>query len=236
MSYFLNMAKAATQSELNHFFQIRDQHNTPRQIVTDAAFFKARLKFSATAFIDLNQAIIHAVYQQIKPRTWKGHRILAVDGVKYHLPDESAIRTEFGGQSNQHTDEVPMALGSTLYDVFQEIVLDARLLPYRSDERAIACQHLDTTQAGDLVLYDRGYPAFWLMPAHRDYQRDWCMRVKANFNAEVRQFVASGNKQQIVTLAASDKARYKCQEKDLSIEPITVRLLRIKVTKPKLTS
>jgi hypothetical protein len=43
--------------------------------------------------------------------------VLAVDGVKDHLPDEKAIHTEFGGQSNQHTDEVPMALGSALYDI-----------------------------------------------------------------------------------------------------------------------
>ncbi len=111
---------------------------------------------------------------------------MAVDGVKYHLPDESAIQAEFGGQSNQHTNEVPMALGSTLYDVFQKIIIDARLLPYRSDERGIAYQHLNATQADDLILYDRGYPAFWLMAAHREYQRDWCMRVKADFNTELK--------------------------------------------------
>ena len=76
------MAKAATQSELNRFFQIRNQYDTPRQKVTATAFFKARLKFSAAAFVDLNQEVTRAVYEQIKPRPWKGHRVLAVDGVK----------------------------------------------------------------------------------------------------------------------------------------------------------
>ncbi len=170
-------------------------------------------------------------YQTVKAETWNGHRVLAVDGVKYHLPDEAVIHTEFGGQSNQSTHEVPMALGSALYDIHQNIIIDAQLFPYRSDERAIAFKHLQATQAGDLILYDRGYPAFWLMAAHQCYQRDWCMRVKADFNTEVSQFVASGDKQHIVILAASDKARHKCLDKGLSVEPQTVRLIRITVKK-----
>ena len=223
------MVKGSTQSELNRFFQIRDQADVPTPKVTAAAFFKARLKFSATAFIDLNKDVTKHFYQQISAQTWNGHRVLAVDGVKYHLPDEDVIHAEFGGQSNQHPDEVPMALGSARYDVYQTIMIDAQLFPYRSDERVIAFKHLEATQAGDLILYDRGYPAFWLMAAHQSYQRDWCMRVKADFNTEVSQFVASGDKQRIVTLTASDEARRKCLDKGLSVEPQTVRLIRVTV-------
>ncbi len=57
------------------------------------------------------------------------------------------------------------------------------------------------------------------------------MRVKADFNTEVSQFVASGDKQQSVTLTASDEARRKCLDKGLSVEPQTVRLIRITVKK-----
>ncbi len=56
------------------------------------------------------------------------------------------------------------------------------------------------------------------------------MRVKADFNTEVSQLVASGAKQQIVTLTASDAARRKCVDKGLPVEPQTVRLMRITVT------
>ncbi len=225
------MVKGSTQSELNRFFQILNQSDVPKPAVTAAAYFKARLKFSATAFIDLNKDVTNHFYQNVNADSWYGHRVLAVDGVKYHLPDEDAIHSEFGGQSNQHTDEVPMALGSALYAIHQKIILDAQLFPYRSDEREVAFKHLEATQAGDLVLYDRGYPAFWLMVAHQFYQRDWCMRVKADFNTEVSQFVASGAKQQIVTLTASDKARRKCRDKGMPVESQTVRLIRITVKK-----
>jgi len=122
-----------------------------------------------------------------------------------------------------------MELGSALYAIHQKIISDAQLFPYRSDEREIAFKHLEATQAGDLILYDRGYPAFWLMAAHQHHQRDWCMRVKADFNTEVSQFVASGDTQQIVTLTASDEAKRKCLDNGLPVEPQTVRLIRITV-------
>jgi hypothetical protein len=225
------MAKGNTQSELNRFFQIRDHSDVPIPRVTAAALFKARLKFSVNVFIDLNRTVSNHFYQSVETHRWNGHRVLAVDGNKYHQPDEEAIHTEFGGQSNQYRDEVPMALGSALYDIHQKIIVDAQLFPYRSDEREIAYRHLEATQAGDLILYDRGYPAFWLMAAHQHFNRDWCMRVKADFNTQVSQFVASGATQQIVTLTASDEARKKCCDKGLPVQPQMVRLVRISVKK-----
>ncbi len=62
------MLKGNTQSELNRFFQIRDQLDVPTPKVTAAAFFKARLKFSATAFVDLNRHVINHFYPAVKHR------------------------------------------------------------------------------------------------------------------------------------------------------------------------
>lgn len=225
------MIKSNTQSELNNFFQVRDQTEIPFQKVSASAFCQARKKFSASAFIELNQVATECFYNLATIEKWQGFRVLAVDGVKYHLPDEKVIRRAFGGQGNQHVEEFPMALGSALYDVFQKVIIDAQLFPYRSSERDIAYQHLAAIQAGDLVLYDRGYPAFWLFAAHEACQRDYCMRVKANFNQEVSEFVASGKKQQVVTLKPTETAKQKCQENGLSYEPQTVRLIRVKVKK-----
>ena len=133
--------------------------------VTNSAFSKARKKFSAHAFIELNQQASDEFYALADIQTWYGFRVLGVDGTKYHLPDNEVIVAKFGGQSNQHT-EVPMALGSCLYDVFQGLVIDARLAPYKSSERELAYKHLASAQAKDLIVYDRGYPAFWLFSAH----------------------------------------------------------------------
>ena len=124
-----------------------------------------------------------------------------------------------------------MALGSCLYDVFQGVVVDAQLAPYKHSERELAYQHLQYTQPNDLILYDRGYPAFWLFAAHNYYERGFCMRVKANFNQETRDFVASGKKQAIVTLTPDKEMADACCRKGLPDQPVQVRLLRVKTSK-----
>jgi len=231
ISFCLNLVKGSLQSELNQFFQVKDNQKVPTLKVTASAFCKARKKFSETAFIELNQCVNAVFHEQADLQKWHGFRVLAVDGSKYHLPDSEEIHKAFGGQSNQHTDEVPMALGSCLHDVFHGVVLDARLQPYRSNERTLAYQHLDFTQAGDLVLYDRGYPAFWLFAAHHFHKRDFCMRVKASFNRATKDFVRSGKKQDIVTLTPRDDMIKACQEKGLPFDAMEVRLLRVKTVK-----
>lgn len=163
-------------------------------------------------------------------QTWNKFRVLAVDGSKYILPETKPIEKYFGGQPNQHTT-TPMALGSCLYDVFLGTCVDAQLAPYSSSERDLAYGHLEYTQKGDLTLYDRGYPAFWLFAAHRQMNRDYCMRVKASFNQETKDFVASGQKQAFVTLKATSKMKKACDKRGLSHDPVAVRLLRIKTSK-----
>ncbi len=75
--YYLNMVKGNAQSELNRFFQIRNQTDVPIPKVTAAAFFKARLKFSETAFIDLNTDVTNHFYDHVNTHTWNRHRVLA---------------------------------------------------------------------------------------------------------------------------------------------------------------
>lgn len=195
-----------------------------------SSFTKARAKFSHTAFIELNHQANPLFYQHNTVQQWYGFRVLVVDGSKYRLPDTPAIRDEFSGQSNQY-EETPMALGSCLYDVFQGLVVDALLAPYKTSERELAYCHLPLAQSGDLILYDRGYPAFWLFAAHYHQEVDFCMRVKTDFNRETKDFVASGKQQAIVTLTPTPEMRKSCQEKGLSAQAITVRLLQVKTSK-----
>lgn len=210
---------------------MKDKRNEPVIKVTNSAFSKARKKFSCDAFIELNQQATNEFYSLDDIQTWCGFRVLGVDGTKYHLPDNEAIVEKFGGQTNQHT-EVPMALGSCLYDVFQGLVIDARLAPYKSSERELAFEHLARAQADeDLIVYDRGYPAFWLLIAHVALGLQYCMRVKSSFNQLTKQFVASGKKQAIVTLTPDKDMVATCRQKQLPIQPIQVRLLRIKTSK-----
>lgn len=179
----------------------------------------------------MNKRVSQQFYQDVCAQKWQGHRILAVDGTKYLLPDTKVMHEEYGGVSNQFEKHVPMAMGSCLYDVFQGLILDAKLAPYQSSERELAEQHLSLAKAGGLILYDRGYLSFWLFAAHRDKKINFCMRVKASFNSETKEFVKSGKKQAVAILEPDRIMTRQCEEKNLSSKPMLLRLLRVKTCK-----
>ena len=231
LSFCLNLVKGSLQVELNHFFQIKNNQKTALREVTSAAFCKARKKFSETAFIELNKGVAQQFYAKNTGQKWQGHRVLAVDGTKYLLPNTNIMFTEYGGVSNQFEKRVPMAMGSCLYDVFQGVVLEAILAPYRSSERELAYRHLSLAERNDVILYDRGYPSFWLFAAHQEREVSFCMRVKTSYNAATKEFVASGKHQALAILESNNTMALQCEKKSLSTKPMLLRLLRIKTHK-----
>ncbi|MFT6776216.1 MAG: hypothetical protein ACJAV1_000126 [Paraglaciecola sp.] len=46
----------------------------------------------------------------------------------------------------------------------------------------MALKHVNKTQAGDLVVYDKGYPAVWFYKYHRLKNVDFYMRIVKSSN------------------------------------------------------
>lgn len=150
----------------------------------------------------------------------------AVYGTPLNLSRTEAISQSFGGQSSRD-QQLPMVRASQLYDVLNHLTIDAQLSPYDTGKRERAARHLDHTSTDDLVVYDRGYPAFWLFALHRIQQHHFCARVTVNLYNETRDFYYSEAKGQIVTLSPSREAIKQCHKLDLPVEPIRVRLVRV---------
>ena len=87
------------------------------------------------------------------------------------------------------------------------------------------------TRANDLILYDRGYPAFWLLALHRQEQRRFCARMLLAFSREVSAFVASGKNSEAVLFTPGPHARQHYQTYGLATDPIPLRLIRVKLNK-----
>ena len=51
-------------------------------------------------------------------------------------------------------------MGSMLYDVLNQITIDAQIAPYHSSERDLLAQHLEKVLKGDLLLLDRDIHVF----------------------------------------------------------------------------
>jgi len=133
------------------------------------------------------------------PRLWHGLRLLAIDGSTARLPNTDDARATFGAPPEGSS--VPLARFSRLYDVLNGLVIEADRIPPRS---ASACLLVSiATRANDLILYDRGYPAFWLFALHHQEQRRFCARMPLASSREVSAFVASGKNSSVRELSST---------------------------------
>lgn len=222
----LNLIKGATQSELDEFFSVLHQQDEETRFVTASAFTQAREYLKHTAFEELNTEFNQQFNQLKSINLWRGLRVLAVDTTTLRLPESAVLTDYFGGQVNSD-GLVTMARLSTCLDVSSGLTIDAQIAPYLSSERDLAAKHLAKTQLGDLLLYDRGYPAFWLFALHKSMDRDFCMRVSAVYSTKAGGFIDSDDFDARVEFKPNPSSKSQCVERDLPLEPITLRVLKI---------
>jgi hypothetical protein len=227
--FLLNLVKRALQDELDEFFKLLNGEDVAIRMVTKSAFTQARKKLGYGAFVELNQMQVTYFYDHFEPQTWCGFRLVAVDGSTSELPRTSEVTEHFGAWHPAKGAPCPIARVSQLFDVINQITLDAIIAPKALGERALAALHFTLLQADDLVLLDRGYPAFWLFALILDQEAHFCARMPLSGWLVVEQFVASGLAEQIVTVYPGYVARKECQTRQLSTEPLNIRLIRIEL-------
>ncbi len=227
--FLLNLLKRSQQDELDEFFKLLNGTEVAARVVTKSALTQARKKLKYGAFVELNRVQIDYFYQFLQPLTWNGWRLLAVDGSTLQVPNTPENLTHFGAWHPAKGGPCPMARVSQMFDVLNQITLDALIGPKAFGERELAAEHFAHLCSGDLVLLDRGYPAFWLFALIRRKKAHFCARMKANGWKVAKQFVDSGLNEQIVSLQPGFAAKQDCDKRKLSANPITIRLIRVEL-------
>lgn len=222
--FLLNLVKRPLQDELDQFFNLENEAVVAEPRVTKSAFSQARKKLKAEAFVELNTVQVDYFYAHFPFQTWYGFRLLAVDGSTAQLLETSDIVAHFGLWGT-----VPLARVSQMFDVLNEVTVDARIGPKYLGEREYAAQHFALLHPGDLVLLDRGYPAFWLFALILAQGAHFCARMPVGIWNEVDQFVASGLRERVLDLSPCAAAKQECRSRNLSTWPLKVRLVRIQL-------
>jgi hypothetical protein len=175
---FLLLLQKTTKSVQRHLHEFLAQWfaEPGAPAVTPGAWTQARAKFQHTAFLELNQDVLlplaYAPAQAGRRRTWRGHRLLGVDGSSLRLPPTAELLRTFGqktvtNQGGATGTRYPETRMSVLYDLLNELGLDARLEPGAVGEVDLALQQTARLQPDDLLLWDRGFTGFVLMAAVR---------------------------------------------------------------------
>lgn len=225
--FLINFRKGSYQDELDGFFKVINHEDNFIRFVTDAAICKARHKVKFEAFIELNRSTTTFFYKNSPHQTWNGLNLIGVDGSTAKLPKEDVISEHFGCLKPHTGDSVPMARISQMFDVLNKITIDAIIAPIHIGERDLAIQHILNLTSKDLLLLDRGYPAFWLFKLICSQKSNFCARVPYNTWKITKKFLYSGKYDKITTFSPSPAAVVKCKELGLDISPLKLRMIRV---------
>jgi hypothetical protein len=228
ISFLINFVKGSYQDELDKFFQALKQTEVSKRVVSNAALTKARMKLKYEAFIELNQHLIDLFEKIFTPKTWRGFRLIAIDGTTFKLPQIKEIAEHFGVWNVRKGDPCPMARASQLFDSLNKVTIHAVISPKSIDEREQAMQLFFNLIPHDLVLLDRGYPAFWLFKLIVSTSADFCARISRKWNVVIS-FLNSGLKEKIIELDAPYTSISMCNQLGLDTKPLTLRLIRIEL-------
>lgn len=184
--FMLNLIKSSIQTCLDDFFEMTGNDAIH---MTEQSFSEARQKLKWQAFQDLFKTIVDLIYTGYYD-TWHGYRVSAVDGTKIQLPDEQKLRDYFGTMGCNNN--VATAQASALYDVLNNVLIDAQIEPLKTNEREQALQHIDAlcklpSFDKECILFDRGYASFLLIETLKIRKISFVMRVKRSFNKTIDQ-------------------------------------------------
>jgi hypothetical protein len=225
----MNLMKGSYQDELDNFFKVVNGIETFERIVSKPALTTAREKLKHEAFIELNAQAHNYFYEHFAPRTWLGFNLLAIDGSTVRLPKNDEIVEHFGAWNPEKGQSCPIARISQMYDVLNKITVDAIISPKSVGERNLAAWHFLQLMPEDLLLLDRGYPAFWFFKLILSQGANFCARVPYNNWNVTKKFYKSGKTEDIVKIDPSHVSKKACAELGLDRKPLKVRLVRVEL-------
>jgi Transposase DDE domain len=228
--FLMNMNKGSYQDELDHYFKTLNHLDVAERIVTKGALTKARKKLKYQAFIELNAHMTSRYYSYFQTASWHGFNLMAIDGSTVRLPEETEIMEHFGVWNVKNGDPCPKARISQMFDVLNRVTVDALIKPKKYGERELAAFHFLNLMPNDLILLDRGYPAFWLFKLIITMGADFCARTSCTNWKVIRKFYRSGQKERVIKLDSTPLSSRKCAEMGFDKNPVEVRLIRVELS------
>ncbi len=176
------------QSEIDRFlFKLSHGSNSVVSL-SKSAFSQARGKLKPSAFVQIRD-MQNQFFASCHPFKvcWLDKRVVAIDGSHLILPKENALGRHFGTFSNQTETSTPGARVSIAYDVLTGLILDAKIDRLASCEKELAASHLEMLDPSkDILLFDRGYPCFWLVGLLQAKGFSFCFRLSTAWKEALR--------------------------------------------------
>lgn len=200
MTMIMKKSTKSLQNSLNDMqLDLGDEYT-----ITNSAYTQARAKLNYTAFEEFACDSVEYFYKDGEYATYKGLKVLAVDGSVVTLPNSDDIKKEFNPmkvrcQIKEYEKDVVQARVSCLFDVLNNIAIDSSITNKNKsddndiaayDERTLASNHLKYCNMQDLVIMDRGYPSYELF-AQAYKKTNVLFRLRRNIFSKAKSLFSS---------------------------------------------
>lgn len=188
----IRMVRKSTQLELDEFREMFMPESAETTSYTKQSFSEARQKLLPTAFTLLNDEIVRGFYENDDFKTYKGFRLLAIDGSIIEVPNTKENQHTYGYASSQKEGfRVARALSSHLFDIENKIAISTCLSRYDDSERNLAKRNIEKlisfeqAHIPNLILFDRGYPSAHFILYLHEKGIKYVMRAQGSFYKEI---------------------------------------------------
>lgn len=204
--FLLGFLRSSLQIEIQNLFQ----NSIISQLLkfSKSAICQRRQKISSKWFVFLIEQFVKFYYENNKTiKTWKGLKLLSIDGSTAYLPNDKSLAEAFKGGSNQHGKYI-IARYAKLFDVLNKITLKAIIMPMTKSEREAAYDWVKDIPNNSLSLFDRGFSSFSLfyLMLNSGINRHFIMRCKIGFTKNIIDFVNSKKTCDMIRFNPCDRA------------------------------
>jgi len=228
----VSLCKKTLSIEIEKFFEEMNLSTT----CSVSAFCQQRMKLDSIFYEVWNKLLCASYYHYYgsEVKRWKVYRLIAADGSNISLVKTPALEGYFGGQGNQLGTFV-QAKAYYCYDVLNELILLAKLAPYRTGELNIAYSTTDNLEEDMLMIYDRNFCNYKMVALHLWQEKEIKFIIRAKETQKIiRSFIQSGNESDVVSLKPTPSSIAGLHKNGFIIDNDTllkVRLVRVELGK-----
>lgn len=189
--YLFYSNKAAMGTNISNIRDILPELDFPK--ISRQAVSKARQNIKSALFQELLDITVRTYYLFTQFfNLWNSFHLFAIDGTRVHMPYSKSVANDFGFQGDSRYDKKHyMGLGSILYDISQDYIVDAEIGHVHSSERDFARMHVKKlAELGlvdhSLIIFDRGYFSIDMFNYLIDSGCNCLMRIKKDVTSLTR--------------------------------------------------
>lgn len=230
----LNKEGKTTTMEINNYFK---KINKREQRVSKQAFSKQRCKLNPEVFKVLNKEYVESIYSETNYKTFKGYILVAIDGSILEIPNTEELREQYGYQNSNKKEvrRVARAKASGLYDVENNIMIDAILDRYNTPERTLAKKNIENMNSilGNdkkiLMIFDRGYISTEMLMYLSELPVHYLFRVQGNtYNREKESMLTND---ELIDLKVDGTRLVKISDESLKQKAEQIKNLPVRMVK-----